>query len=294
VGVVTAPSEATPRRTSFTFVATPELEKLWAAGGSSRVFERTFADGKPMLTVDYHPSVGYRVWAPHHGRHIVLSGGEEILSAPPASRGWWWHRLVLAQVLPIAATLHGLELLHASAVEFGGRAFAITAAAGSGKTSLAAHLLDRGCELVTDDVLALEIVAGEILAHPGSALVNIDPRQRASIRGSVSQKLVDLPTGDSVYALAPIVDRPLALDGLYFLDRSARFVSARIVEENNARDLLGSTFISYMSEPQRLLTHLDVCARIGERVRPFRIEAPLTLPAHQIADLVRKHLEGAR
>ena len=77
-------------------------------------------------------------------------------------------RLLFAQVLPLAATLHGLELLHASAVAWNGRALGIVAAAGTGKTSVATHLVASGGVLLTDDVLALEEVEGAIVAHPVS------------------------------------------------------------------------------------------------------------------------------
>jgi hypothetical protein len=248
-----------------------------------------------MLTVDHFAAVGYRIWAPYHGRHLVSEDGGNIQSAPPVRAGWWWQRLVLAQVLPIAATLQGLELLHASAVAFGDRAIAITAEAGSGKTSLAAHLLDLGGELVADDVLALQLVDARVVAHPGVGLVNIDPAQRATLGPRAAALLADsVGTGDKVYVLARLVDRPLPLAAVYLLQRDERFKTLRIVSsEEAARPLLGSGFISYLTSPQRLLGHLEVYSRIAETIPPFVIQAPLNLPPQQLAERVRAHGEEA-
>ena len=74
-----------------------------------------------------------------------------------------WQRLMFAQALPLAATLQGLALLHASAAEIDGRAFGFIASSGAGKSSLVVHLVATGdTRLLTDDVLALES-SGEAL-----------------------------------------------------------------------------------------------------------------------------------
>ena len=108
------------------------------------------------MAVDHHPDLGYRVYAPRNGRHLVSPDGAQIFSTRPIHALWRWQRLLLAQVLPLSATLQGLELLHASAVGWNGRDLGLVARAGTGKTSVAAHVVARGGVLVTDDVLALE------------------------------------------------------------------------------------------------------------------------------------------
>lgn len=293
VGVPRAPGHESPRRTRVEFLTTGEFDSVWQSRAAVRLFQLSFADGSPMMTVDHDATVGYRIWAPYHGRHLVAVDGQTILSAPPIRRGWWWQRLFLAQVLPLAATLQGLELMHASAVAFDDRAVAIPAASGSGKTSLAAHLLDLGGDLMTDDVLALEVVAGRVLAHPGVGLVNIDSTQREALGPRASGQLSDsLGGGQKRYAVAPVVDRPLPLAAVYFLHRARNITTPRIVEAGaDPRSLLGSSFISYLESPARLLTHLEVCGRIAETIPSFVVEAPLEGSASELAQLLRAHGE---
>jgi hypothetical protein len=294
VGVPPAADQESPRRTRVEFLATDEFDSHWSSRNAVRLFQLSFVDGKPMMTVDHHATRGYRIWAPHHGRHLVAPDGQTIFSAPPTRRGWWWQRLFSAQVLPLAATLQGLELMHASAVAFGGRAVAITAGSGSGKTSLAAHLLDLEGDLVTDDVLALEVVAGRVLAHPGVGLVNIDPAEREALGPRAASQLGhSLGGGQKVYAVAPVVDRPLPLAAVYHLRRGRQFRTLRISEADALpRALLGSSFITYLESPARLVTHFEVFGRIAETIPSFVVEAPLVGSASELAQLVRSHGEG--
>lgn len=54
----------------------------------------------------------------------------------------------------------------ATAVAIGGRALLIEGPPGSGKSSLALALIDRGAKLIGDDSVMLEAVSGQVLAHP--------------------------------------------------------------------------------------------------------------------------------
>jgi hypothetical protein len=281
----------TPSRARINFLSTSEFDYIWPSNGVERVFERRFDDGRPMLTVDYAASVGYRIWAPQHGRHLVAEDGRTITSALPVKARWWWQRLLLAQVLPIAATLQGFELLHASAVAFDAGAVAITAEAGTGKTTLAAHLLDLGGELMADDVLALGVESDAVLAHPGVGLVNIDPVQREGLGPRAGRLLTQSPgRGEDSYVIAPIVPRPVPLAAVYFLDRRRDITKLRIVDaQSDPRRLLGSSFLSFLDGPARLLAHLEVCSRIAAGTPPFVIEAPVDVPASELASLVYAH-----
>jgi hypothetical protein len=293
IGIPPNRGEDAPGRTEFMFVTAARVDAHWGTGEGTRLFARYYTDGSPYLTVDHKDSIGYRIWASQHGHHVVGEDGASVLSALPDDSGWWWQRLVLAQVLPIAAAAQGLDLLHASAVAFDDTAIAITAQAGTGKTSLAAHLLDLGGELVADDVVALELRDGELIAHPGVGLVNIDPDQRACLGARAANLLADVAgEGDKLYVLADIVERPSPLAAVYFLQRSPEYHELQIVREEDARTLLASSFIPYLEAPAYLLRHLDVCSRIAAASPPYTILAPSAMPASAVAAAVRAHGEA--
>lgn len=64
-------------------------------------------NARPYFTVD-RSHLGVRVWAAHHGCYLVAPDGSGALCAPPGGSSWRWQRLVLAQVLPLLASLQGM------------------------------------------------------------------------------------------------------------------------------------------------------------------------------------------
>ena len=60
----------------------------------------------------------------------------------------------------------GPFVLNASAVEIGGRTLAIEGPPGSGKSSLALALIDRGARLIGDDGVTLTRAGDQIMASP--------------------------------------------------------------------------------------------------------------------------------
>ncbi|HEY6868656.1 MAG TPA: HPr kinase/phosphatase C-terminal domain-containing protein, partial [Novosphingobium sp.] len=64
-------------------------------------------------------------------------------------------------------------LYQATCVAIGGRAVLITGEPGSGKSSLALALIDRGALLVGDDGVALAARAGRLLASPAPATTGL-------------------------------------------------------------------------------------------------------------------------
>ena len=65
------------------------------------------------------------------------------------------------------------RLLQATGVAIGGRGVLITGAPGSGKTSLALALIDRGAVLIGDDGVELDVADGTLLASPAPATAGL-------------------------------------------------------------------------------------------------------------------------
>jgi hypothetical protein len=291
-GVRTQRVAAAQRRTTMMFVSPTELERVWQAGEAETVLERRHPDGSLMMGIDVHPKLGYRIWAPRHGRHLVSHDGRRVTSAVPKVSRWRWQRLVFAQVLPLAATLRGLELFHASAVELDGDGLGFIASSGTGKTSIAVHLVAQGASLLTDDVLAVEPASEGVLAHPGGGLVNVTTSELKAVPRAARGRIgAVVGRSDKVHLTANLAAQPVPLRSIYFLQRRKQFSELRIHQSAppDLRLLLSSGFISYVMSPERLLNHLEVCARIAEYVRVFEIEIPALCPAPKVAEVIRAH-----
>jgi hypothetical protein len=286
------PPEGSLPSTTIEVVAPDVLRRAWRRADAASVIERRYPSGGLVLSVSRHPELGYRVSALRHGRHLVSTDGARILSVLPAVPPWRWQRLLFAHVLPLAATLRGFELFHASAVALRGRAVGFVAASGTGKTSVAAHLIARGASFVTDDVMALEDRSHEIIVHPGPGMASIQAAELRAMSPQGRRRLgrVIARAGKVYLSLRP-VERALPLAAVYYLERGA--VDSFCITESQPPDPrlpLSSSFNWYVSTPERLLNHLDTCARIAESARLFTVRVPSMVPASEVARQVEDHL----
>ena len=270
-----------------------EVDHGWSPKTAERVLERRRRDGRLVMAVDRHPDVGYRVYAPHNGRHVVSRDGGRILSTRPARTLWRWQRLLLAQVLPLAATLQGLELLHASAVAWRGRTIGLVAPSGTGKTSVAAHLVASGGVLLTDDVLAVERLGNVAVAHPGASCLSIDRAELMRIP-KTSRRRLGPPIGraDKVVLATEAATRAAPLSCMYFLERPSRGGLRIEPLGSDPVRLLANSFNTYVRTPERVENQLAVVDCLARTVPTFSVQIPPGEAAAGVARAVIAHVEG--
>jgi hypothetical protein len=239
---------------------------------SERVVDLRYPDGRAMMSIDRRHD-GYLVRAPRHGSHLVSLDGSSIATTR-GGRGWRWQRLFYAQVLPLAAALQGLEVLHASAVVAAGSAIACIAASGTGKTSIAAHLVDLGATPLTDDVLALERHGAELLAHPGAAFANVDKRELAAMSPAGRDRLgASLASSDKVHVTTRVHRDAVPLGAVCFLRRGER-LEVRRDAAPPTRSILAAGFLTHLRTPERLLTHLELSSVLASGVPTYDVVLP--------------------
>lgn len=274
-------------------VVAAEPDELLVERGDC-VLERRLPDGSLGMRVERLDDAGYLVHAPGHGDFLVAADGSLVRCAPAEGAGWLWQRPLFGQVLPLAATLLGHELLHASAVAIDGRVVAFTGRSGAGKTSLAVHLAAGGAELLTDDVLSLECTAGAVVAHPGVPFANVAAEQLQALTPAGRARLGrTIGTSEKVHIeLACMPREALPLSRLYFVERGAP-VDGVTFEELDAvepPELLGATFMPHIVTPGRLVTQLHTCAEVARHARSFRMRAPWEVSAAELAGAVERHV----
>lgn len=283
------------RRARVDLTSRVDIERAWRGARPRRVSEERFGEGPPARTIDVDPEVGYRLYARGFGRALVAPDGRLIRCAPPGSAGWRWQRFFVGRVLPFAALLRGLEVLHAGAVALGGRVAAFVGPSGIGKTSLAVRLALRGAPFVTDDVLAVEVVDGEVMVHPGAAVTSLRAAEMRLMAAEDRARL-GAPLGRSgkSYFAVTVPDGPLPLGALCFLRREppGTGVAVERLAAPDPRLLLGSAFIGGVTTPARLVNQLDVCAAIARRVPLFGVSIPPGVAAADLAAIVEDELAG--
>ena len=263
----------------------------WAPGRPRRVGQIPAPPERALATADENAGGSWRLRCVGAGTHFVSKDGTEITCLPEGALAPAWERFVISQVLPLAAAVQGLELLHASAVEIDGRAYAIVGSSGAGKTSLALRLLLRGAGWITDDVLALSAESDGLRAHAGAAIAGV--RHAEAERLTVAERaILGVPLGDNpkeVLLRVKPTRVPLPLAGVLFLARDS---SSTLGFEpvRDPRPLLGSTFCSLVRTRDRLARALDLYARLSAETPLVRVHVPRRLDADGLAAVLIERL----
>lgn len=285
-----ATAAPTGREIEASFPAAGPAERLWPEGAELIADERN-PGGEIVFQIERSPEAGYRIWGPVYGASVLSADGRRLWGVPGEVSLAAWQRLLIAQVLPFAAVLQGLEVLHASAVAIDGGVVALTGPSGSGKTSVALELCRRGAGFLTDDVLALERVGEELIGHPGTPVVGVDRAEAERLRaaGVEGGEELSVDARERIERVGGGAE-PLPLRALFFLDRRTDGpASPRFEPAADARMLMAATFNLVLSDSRRLAGLLDVCA-LAARGQIERIVAGPGVDAAELGAAVERRV----
>jgi hypothetical protein len=269
-----------------------ELERRWSNAEDTPECVRELRDGKTvLLSTDLALPAGYLLRAPGYGRILITPDGTELICDPePGSSDW--STLLPAQALPLAATLQGFEVLHASGVVLQGRAALFAGPPGAGKSSLAAALLRRGGSLLSDDTVALEFLDDALIAHPGAALLQLRAAEHERLSARERATLGPPEAFLDKQRYTPSVTTSATPFGeLFLLERST--MPGPPIERIATVDpfaLLASTFNLSVRTPERLARHLDLAVALAATERIYRLRIQPEIDATQLAEIVCEHL----
>ena len=112
-------------------------------------------------------------------RYEAIAGREVVIEALPGAAPHNIADGIMSRVLTIVAYQRGLLPLHASAVDLGRRAIAVSGLSGAGKSTMAALLAARGGRVIADDMLVLPCEGA--LVRPGAGGLKLSSKSLARI-----------------------------------------------------------------------------------------------------------------
>lgn len=278
------------RSLSLELVSDPGLAAAWPAAEAHEVGRALNASGDVAVVTERSPA-GYLVSGAARGRHLVDLDGRRVRSMveglPPA----WWQAELCAHVLPLAATLQGLELFRASAVVIAGQVVGLVGGEGTGKSTLAARLLQLGARFFADDMIALEAPAGRLVAHAELGVLRLGPLAEAAVPALAAQGLRTEREADGRTLVELSRDvASLPLRSLYMLEGAPAGTVGGVAEEvPDAIRLLSSTCNVSVRSPERLRRQFETVGVLGSNARIFSAR----LPAGGHRDLARAIFEHA-
>lgn len=263
---------------------------LGGLDGFEVICDQVEPDGTVSFRIEAHPEVGYLLWGPRYGAHLLSADGRQLRCATADVSDEAWQRLLVGQVLPFAAVLNGLEVFHASAVVIDEQAVAFVGPSRSGKTSVALELCRLGASFLADDVLAVESDGAVLVGHPGSPVAGLDHAEAERVPSSLASAEVLGVNARELLVRMRAAAEPAPLAALFFLDRRSDGPAQPHFEPiADAKMLLGATFNFLLKTPQRLRGLLDVCALAAQR-RVERVLVGPSVDASQLGVAVRKRL----
>jgi hypothetical protein len=280
------------RLTTWHETSAEEIDGAWPVAEGRVLHERRHPDDRLFLRVDSRDGVGYRVWAPYYGRHLVSPDGATVESALPRVPFARWQRLFFGEILPLAACLQGLHLVRSSAVEINGRVVAFIGPPDSGKTAFTTHLVALGAEFVTDDALAVELTPDGVVAHPGPARLSIERGEFERVPSTQRGRVGECVGRSDKLMLEPVpIASPLPLGRIYLLrpDSVVERMAITPAEPPPLGLLLGATVVDYLRAPRVLQLQVDVCNALAETVPIYDVDLPRGCRAREAAARVLAH-----
>ena len=223
------------------------------------------------IRLEPNPSSAFNVGLlPDGSNYVGLSGVGEILVSPDG-RSLACHRYaqsssesfnvyLLTQALSFALVKYGLEPLHGTAVDIGGKAAVFLADCGFGKSTMASAFLQAGYRLLTDDLLVLHNPHAVPLVYPGSPRIKLFPEMARKFLGDA---VTGVPMNPHAHKLIVPLKKPhicahaLPVGGIYALAPASEAVGTEIqIAAMNQREafltLLASTFNRVVLDSSRL------------------------------------------
>jgi hypothetical protein len=191
---------------------------------------------------------------------------------------------LLGQVLSFSLLSFGWEPLHCTAVVIDGEAVGFLGDCGYGKSTIGAAFVSRGFQLLTDDVLALDVRDRTWAAHAGPPRLKLFPsvarrllaRPQGTLLNADTSKLVLKLSGDEA------CNRAVPLRTLYVLgdpgrktaNAPARITITPLSGEDAFLEVIRAAFNLIRVDRARLSNHFAIVSRLAGDIPIRRLAFP--------------------
>lgn len=211
---------------------------------------------------------------------VSLDGQRVVQCAVPGTDEVTLEHLFLNQVLPLAQSLQGELVFHASAVSLNGGAVAFLGRSGRGKSTLAASFAATGHAFLTDDGLQLEKRAECYWVHPSHPSIRLwsDSRMALIHPDAVMSPPVQYTDKSRVLSDSQLAAcrEALPLRWVYFLGEGQ--ADDVVIESLSPREaligLVNHSFMLDTSTAQVMARHFDGLSQMVSLPIFYRLDYP--------------------
>lgn len=206
---------------------------------------------------------------PGLGTFLIRGGCEIVLDIEPNIEESVLRPVILGPLFAMLLRQRGLLVLHASCVAIDGVAVAFMTYSGGGKSTLAEALNNRGYDLLTDDVMAIDLSGDRPMVIPSFPQIKLLPDAAAAIGPAPDTlPLLHSQTPKLAHQLSQgFLQTPLPLKRLYVLEMGTHLEIIPLDGQQTFVELLrNSRAVGLLSAPEFTSTHLHQCTRLAKQV----------------------------
>jgi hypothetical protein len=206
---------------------------------------------------------------------------------------------LLGPVMALLLHQRGLLILHASAIAVGGKSAIFMGDKGAGKSTTASAMIRAGHELLTDDVVALDLASSdEAMIVPGFPQLKL----AADAAAAISLKEAEVrqqahPAIDKMQhrLLGGFSPDSVPATRIYILERGEKAAISALPRIAALPALIKFSYVTRFGRPALAgdfaVKHLRQCARLADHVGVCRLEVPTGLDRiGEAVDLIEKDL----
>jgi hypothetical protein len=211
---------------------------------------------------------------------------------------------LLGPVLGLLLRLRGVTCLHASAVAVAGHAIAFVGSEGAGKSTTAALLAQKGCAVISDDVVALVEREGSFYVYPAYPYLCLWPDSVTMVYGpdkklpsfspSWNKRLLSLAGNDLHFEA-----QTLPLGAIFVLGERDSAADAPFLEQLTPREgllaLVANSYATNLLEKEMRASEFEFLGRMLGSV-PIRRLRPREDPARsdELCDAILRSYDAMR
>jgi hypothetical protein len=217
----------------------------------------------------------------HLGTHIWATWPGDTLTVEDTAT------YLLGPVMGFVLLLRGCISLHASAIAIDNQVVALVGPAGSGKSTTAAALADRGYRILAEDVVTLSDFGDRFLVQPAYPCIRLWPSSVKVLYGDQAELPKLTPTWDKCYldltqAKYQFQTDALPLAAIYLLDGRSDEPSAPRVQSMSPNEalisLVSNTYATYLMSKEMRAKEFELLGRVLKSI-PVRRLIPHSDPA---------------
>jgi len=213
---------------------------------------------------------------PKVARFVVREGREIVIEPAPGIDEDSVRVFLLGSAFGALLFQRGLLVLHGNAIRIGDQCMVCVGASGAGKSTLAAGFMQRGYEILADDVVPVD---EECRAVPGFPRIKLwrDAVDRLNIDAEPLKRIRPEMEKFNYPLTAQFADRPLPVRWIYILNNHHQSDTSfePISGMQRFEPLHDNTYrVRFLNGMALKGEHLQLCGRLAGRVRLARITRP--------------------